>query len=115
MEEIAALKPEQYKDVFKVPGLFDEAWNHPCPFQQKMWRAGFRKEIAKLSWMHLHEFLGAGAGTTKSSALTGIPPFYLSPAPCRYTQVRASTYIFACMDEKRARARTHLRAPRAHV
>jgi hypothetical protein len=40
MEEIAALKPEQCKDVFKVPGSFDEAWNHPCPFQQKMWRAG---------------------------------------------------------------------------
>jgi hypothetical protein len=43
MEEIAVLKPEQYEDLFKVPGSFDEAWNHPCPFQQKIRRAGFTK------------------------------------------------------------------------
>ena len=47
-KEIAALKLEQYKDVFKVPGSFDEAWNHPCSFQQKKWRDGFRKEVAKM-------------------------------------------------------------------
>jgi hypothetical protein len=31
-----------------VPGSLDDAWNHPCVFEQKMWRAGFRKEIAKM-------------------------------------------------------------------
>ena len=34
--------------MFKVPGSFDEAWNHPCSFQQKKWRDGFRKEVAKM-------------------------------------------------------------------
>ncbi len=34
-EEIAALKPEQCKDVFKVPGSFNEAWNRPCPSNRR--------------------------------------------------------------------------------
>ena len=40
---------------FKVPGSFDEAWNHPCPFLKKMWRECVGKEIAKMDqhgvWM----------------------------------------------------------------
>ena len=41
--------------MFKVPGSFDEAWNHPCPFLKKMWRECVGKEIAKMDqhgvWM----------------------------------------------------------------
>ena len=38
---------EQRNEVFKMPGSFDEAWNHPCPFLKKMWRDSIGKEIAK--------------------------------------------------------------------
>ena len=34
-EQINSLSPEQYKDHFTVPTTYEEAWNHPCPFQQK--------------------------------------------------------------------------------
>jgi hypothetical protein len=29
---------EKRKDVLKCPFKFNEAWNHPCPFQRKQWR-----------------------------------------------------------------------------
>jgi hypothetical protein len=47
------MKPEEvpkhlYKDVFTVPKNFNEAWNHPCPFQRKLWREGFMLEFKKM-------------------------------------------------------------------
>ena len=30
------LDPEQYKEVFTTPTRFQDAWNHPDPFQRKM-------------------------------------------------------------------------------
>ena len=42
------VRPEQFKDVFMAPRSFQEAWNHPDPFQRKMWRAGIRKEFKKM-------------------------------------------------------------------
>ena len=51
-EDVAAVS---FEHGFKVPGLFDEAWNHPCPFFKKMWRESVGKEIAKMDqhgvWM----------------------------------------------------------------
>ena len=47
-EEMAQLKPEQYRDVFEKPTKFDEAWNHPSPFQRKLWREGIVKELKKM-------------------------------------------------------------------
>ena len=44
-----------FEHGFKLPGSFDEAWNHPCPFLKKMWRESVGKEIAKMDqhgiWM----------------------------------------------------------------
>ena len=47
-EEMAQLKPEQYRDVFEKPNKFNEAWNHPSPFQRKRWREGILKELRKM-------------------------------------------------------------------
>ena len=47
-EDMEKLKPEQYKDAFKKPMTFDEAWNHPSPFQRKRWREGIIKELKKM-------------------------------------------------------------------
>jgi hypothetical protein len=35
-----------YRDIFKLPKTFEEAWNHECPLQQKMWRG---KEDTKMT------------------------------------------------------------------
>ena len=47
-EEMEQLKPEEYKDAFKNPTCFEEAWNHPSPFQRKRWRAAIEKELTKM-------------------------------------------------------------------
>ena len=44
-----SLKPEEYKDAFTNPNNFQEAWNHPCPFQREKWREGIRKEFKKMN------------------------------------------------------------------
>ena len=31
------MDPARYKDIFKNPDNFDEAWNHECSFQRKKW------------------------------------------------------------------------------
>ncbi len=41
--------PEKYrKDIFEAPTTFQEAWNHPCEFQKKLWREAIRKELNKM-------------------------------------------------------------------
>jgi len=42
------IDPSRYKDIFECPKTFEEAWNHPCPFQRKMWRAAILKELEKM-------------------------------------------------------------------
>ena len=42
------LDPSQYKDVFDDPTTFDEARNHPDPFQRKKWREAIKKEFDKM-------------------------------------------------------------------
>jgi len=42
------IDPTRYKDIFECPKTFEEAWNHPCPFQRKMWRAAILKELEKM-------------------------------------------------------------------
>jgi len=37
-DQFSTILQEQYKDYFTVPETFTEAWNHPCPFQRKLWR-----------------------------------------------------------------------------
>jgi hypothetical protein len=39
---------EKRKDVLKCPFKFNEAWNHPCPFQRKQWREAIDKELKKM-------------------------------------------------------------------
>jgi len=34
------INPSQYKDMFLAPTNFNDAWNHPCPFQRERWRSG---------------------------------------------------------------------------
>jgi hypothetical protein len=42
------LKPAQYKDYFEVPTTFNEAWNHPCEIQHKLWREAIGVELTKM-------------------------------------------------------------------
>jgi hypothetical protein len=42
------IKPEQYKDLFNVPMTFEEAWNHPDPFQKELWRDAIMTEFSKM-------------------------------------------------------------------
>ncbi len=42
------LDPSKYKDEFTVPMTYDEAWNHPDPFQRSLWREAIRKELKKM-------------------------------------------------------------------
>ena len=48
-EELEKLNPSQYKDLFDKPMTFNDAWNHPDPFQRKKWREAIRKEFAKMN------------------------------------------------------------------
>jgi hypothetical protein len=41
--------PTTYRDIFKLPKTFEEAWNHECPFQRKMWRDAITKEDTKMT------------------------------------------------------------------
>jgi hypothetical protein len=43
------LNPSLYKDMFENPKTFDEAWNHPDPFQRKKWREAILKEFSKMN------------------------------------------------------------------
>ena len=46
--------PTSYKDVYSIPSNFDEARNHPDPFQRKMWRAAIMKEFDKMTKMKVY-------------------------------------------------------------
>ena len=48
MSATCNLKPEQYKDNFSKPATFDEAWNHPDPFQREKWREAIMLEFSKM-------------------------------------------------------------------
>ena len=45
----ADLNPSQYKDKLQAPEKFDEAWDHPDPFQRKLWREAIQKEFDKMN------------------------------------------------------------------
>jgi hypothetical protein len=47
------LKPTEYKDKFTAPTTYDQAWNHPCPWQRAKWRDGIRDEIGKMNRQHV--------------------------------------------------------------
>ena len=46
--DYSKIDPAKYKDIFDKPGSFDEAWNHPEPFQRQKWRAAIMKEFDKM-------------------------------------------------------------------
>ena len=46
--QFSTIPQEQYKDYFTVPETWNEAWNHPCPFQRKLWRDAIQKELEKM-------------------------------------------------------------------
>ena len=41
------INPSSYKDHFTIPLTFDDAWNHPDPFQRKKWREAIGTEFQK--------------------------------------------------------------------
>jgi hypothetical protein len=41
--------PSQWKDVFDSPQTYDEAWNHPDPWQREKWREAIRLEFKKMN------------------------------------------------------------------
>ena len=43
-----ALDPSQYKDTFDNPKGYEDAWNHPDPFQREQWREAITKEFDKM-------------------------------------------------------------------
>jgi Reverse transcriptase (RNA-dependent DNA polymerase) len=45
------IKPIKYKDLFDVPLTFEQAWNHPCPWQHQRQRASILLELAKMRRM----------------------------------------------------------------
>jgi len=47
-DQFSTISQEQCKDYFTVPETFNEAWNHPCPFQRKLWRNAIQKELDKM-------------------------------------------------------------------
>jgi Reverse transcriptase (RNA-dependent DNA polymerase) len=34
--------------MFLIPKIYQEAWNHPCPYQRKQWRDAITKEMLKM-------------------------------------------------------------------
>jgi hypothetical protein len=42
------MDPSQYKDAFENPKGYEEAWNHPDPFQWEQWRDAINKEFEKM-------------------------------------------------------------------
>ena len=47
-DEYEKMNPARYKDIFDKPDSFDQAWNHPEPFQRKKWREAINKEFSKM-------------------------------------------------------------------
>jgi hypothetical protein len=45
------VEPIKYKDMFEGPLTFEQAWNHPCPWQHQRWRASILLELAKMQRM----------------------------------------------------------------
>jgi hypothetical protein len=43
--------PTTYKDIYVAPIKYDDAWNHPDPFQQKKCREAIGKELSKMKEM----------------------------------------------------------------
>ena len=43
MVDPSTVDPSKYKDMFENPKTFDEAWNHPDPFQRMKWREAILK------------------------------------------------------------------------
>jgi len=46
--QFSNIPQEDYKDCFTVPNTWNEALNHPCPFQRKLWRDAIQKELEKM-------------------------------------------------------------------
>jgi len=46
--QFSTIPQEQCTDYFTVPETWNEAWNHPCPFQRKLWRDAIQKELDKM-------------------------------------------------------------------
>jgi len=44
--QFSTIPQEQYKDYFTE--TWNEAWNHPCPFQRKLWRDAIQKELDEM-------------------------------------------------------------------
>jgi hypothetical protein len=42
------LNPLQYRDHLEIPTIYNAAWNHPCEFQQKLWREAITMEFNKM-------------------------------------------------------------------
>ena len=47
------LLPEQYKDVFEAPARYEQAWDHPDPFQREKWREAIEKEFSKMNTLNV--------------------------------------------------------------
>jgi Reverse transcriptase (RNA-dependent DNA polymerase)/gag-polypeptide of LTR copia-type len=47
-EDYSKIDPAKFKDIFENPKSFEEAWNHPDPFQREKWREAILKEFAKM-------------------------------------------------------------------
>ena len=50
-KEMENINPLSYKDNFTIPLTFDDAWNHPDPFQRKKWREAIGTEFQKMEQM----------------------------------------------------------------
>ena len=47
-KDYSKMDPSKYKDIFENPKTFEEAWDHPDPFQKGKWREAILKEFAKM-------------------------------------------------------------------
>jgi hypothetical protein len=45
------VEPIKYTDMFEVPLTFDQAWNHPFPWQRQRWGAAILLELAMMQRM----------------------------------------------------------------
>jgi hypothetical protein len=46
-------EPIKYKNMFDVPETFEDAWNHPCPWQHGCWREAIPLELQKMLHMQV--------------------------------------------------------------
>jgi hypothetical protein len=51
VHEFDNVEPIKYKDMFEVPLTFEQAWNHPCPWQCQRWRTAILLDLAKMQQM----------------------------------------------------------------